>query len=87
MGGSHEIPLLDEGTWTLDLACCELEEFRLLPCREWCTDFTLCCPREEFKLLCPQKCAPQCPPKKCRQNTCTPASGCSEVDTSEGLEI
>ena len=88
MGGAHELLLIDEGVWNLDPACCELDEFRLLPCREWCTEFSLCCPREEFRLLCQPECEVQCPPfKKCKQDICTPASGCASVDTSEGLEI
>lgn len=88
MGGSHELPLPDEGVWNLDPACCAMDEFRLLPCREWCTDFKLCCPRDEFRLLCQPECECQCPPyKKCKQDICTPARGCTDVDTSEGLEV
>ena len=88
MGGSHEIPMLDEGVWTLDPVCGGMDEFRLLPCREWCTDYTTCCPRDEFRLLCQPECESRCPPyKKCKQDICTPASGCYEVDTSEGLEV
>lgn len=73
-----EIPVIDEGSWEIDLACCERQEFRFLPCREWCIDYTYCCPREEFRLLCQPECECVCEPpkKKCQQNLCTPRPGC-----------
>lgn len=87
MSGLHEIPVMDEGLWELDPSCC-MDEFRLLPCREWCVDFTICCPRGEYQLLCQPECEPQCPHhKKCRQDICTPVSGCDDVDTSVGLDV
>jgi len=74
--GFTEIPMLDEGFQSLDISCCESAEFCRLPCVEWCVEYTMCCPRAEYELLCP-KCECVCPPvKKCHQDTCTPAPGC-----------
>jgi len=87
MSGLHEIPVLDEGLWELPTDCC-LDEYRLIPCHEWCLDFTICCPREDYRLICQPECRPQCPThRKCKQDICTPVSGCDDVDISEGIEV
>ena len=68
--GKTEVPLAPVGFREIDLDCCPKDEYRLLPCLDYCTEYSLCCISEEFELLC--KC--ECPPRpKCRQDTCTPA--------------
>lgn len=75
--GKTEIPLAPVSFHEIDPECCPGDEFRLLPCLDVCTEYTLCCGGDDFRLLC--KCECECVPEpKCRQNTCTPAPDCGK---------
>jgi hypothetical protein len=93
MQGPTEIPMPDGAYDALDPDCCPRQEFRRIPCEEWCNEYTTCCWPLEYKVLCQDECS-ECPPPppKCRQDTCTQPPDCAYgdcrcVDTSCGIDV
>lgn len=86
MKGRTEIPL-PGGDSALDPDCCPRQEFRRIPCEQWCNEYTTCCWPLEFELLCQpeRECPP--PPPRCSQDTCTEPGSCQCVDTTCGIDV
>jgi hypothetical protein len=68
--GFTHIPLPDQRYTSIDPACCPGDEYRLLCLVCWDKEYSTCCCRGEFTLLCQPRCAcPEYP--RCTQDICT----------------